>query len=102
MKKIVVCLMAMAFFSFAGCSSWRDSDAKAAALAAANTWLLLIDAERYDESWKNSSRLFQTAVPKEKWLQAMEAAKIPLGKNLSWFYKALFCFSWKRGSYGCS
>ena len=83
MKKIVVCLMAMAFFSFAGCSSWRDSDAKAAALAAANTWLLLIDAERYDESWENSSRLFQTAVPKEKWLQAMAGAKKPLGKNLS-------------------
>jgi len=83
MKKIVVCLMVIAIFSFAGCSSWQDSDAKAAALAAADAWLLLIDSEQYAESWENSSRLFQAAVPKEKWLEAMAVAKKPLGKNLS-------------------
>lgn len=75
--------MAMAIFNFAGCSSWSDSDSKAAALAAANVWLSLIDFANYAESWENSAQFFQAAVSKEKWMQTMEGARKPLGNNLS-------------------
>jgi len=83
MKRILIFLMVIAVFSFTGCSSWSDSDSKAAALAAANAWLPLVDSENYTGSWENSAKLFQAAVSKEQWVQAMEGARKPLGKNIS-------------------
>ncbi|MBW2594177.1 MAG: DUF4019 domain-containing protein [Deltaproteobacteria bacterium] len=83
MKKTLIFLMVITIFCFTGCSSWSDSDSKAAALAAADAWLSLIDFENYAESWDNSARFFQAAVSKEKWMQTMQGARKPLGKNLS-------------------
>jgi hypothetical protein len=54
--------------------------AEAAALSAAEAWLALIDAGKYEESWDAAAPLFQLNVPKEQWAFAALGARGPLGK----------------------
>ena len=49
----------------------------------AEAWLALVDQGKYEESWTEAARLFKSAVTKEKWKDALAAARPPLGKLLS-------------------
>jgi beta-lactamase regulating signal transducer with metallopeptidase domain len=62
-----------------------EGKAKPATLAinAAKNWLVLVDTEKYPESWEEASRLFRKAITKEQWANAVKSARKPLGKNLS-------------------
>jgi hypothetical protein len=53
------------------------------ALPAAQAWLKLVDAGKYEASWKQSSKLFQGALPKAQWGQKLSGARKPLGKLVS-------------------
>jgi hypothetical protein len=50
-----------------------------AALAAAQSWLKLVDSRKYAESWKEAASLFKKAVTQEQWAQAAEKVRSPLG-----------------------
>jgi len=54
-----------------------------AAQTAAEAWLKIVDAGRYDDSWSASAKLFQGAVTKEQWHQAAASARGPLGDLVS-------------------
>ncbi len=56
---------------------------EAAAAIAAKTWLSLVDAGQYAESWETAARYFQNAVPKGTWIRKMKAYRAPLGQALS-------------------
>jgi hypothetical protein len=56
---------------------------EALALPAAQAWLKLVDAGKYDASWKQSSKLFQGALSKAQWGQQLSGARKPLGKLVS-------------------
>lgn len=62
-----------------------------AALTAAQDWLKLIDAGKYEESWKTTAAFFRLKVPLEKWLTSMETSRRPFGATVkreqksSWF-----------------
>ena len=49
------------------------------AVTAMTTWLHLIDAGKYGESWEQASTLFKGAVTRERWVSAMEGGRKPLG-----------------------
>jgi hypothetical protein len=49
----------------------------------AESWLALIDAGKYAESWQEASQLFKGAVTKEEWKSKLRASRDPLGKMLS-------------------
>jgi len=49
----------------------------------AETWLELVDSERYDESWDEAASLIRNAVTKEDWAQSIRGARAPLGKLVS-------------------
>lgn len=102
MKKLLLCLSLIMVIGFVGCSDSTSnpkadtaagnpkaettadaSEAETAAIAAAKDWLVLVDAEKYGESWDEAAKNFRNAVPKEKWTQAMEAMRKPFGKNIS-------------------
>ena len=55
----------------------------AEALGAAEDWLALVDAGRYDKSWEGAAGFFKKAVSREKWRKAMLAFRQPLGEKLS-------------------
>lgn len=52
------------------------------ALAAAQTWLAMIDSGRYADSWNEAARYFRDAVPKEQWVSQLGAVRKPLGRML--------------------
>jgi len=54
-----------------------------AAVSAAETWLSLVDNRRYSESWNKAAQYFKAAVSKGRWGQMIQAARKPLGKNIS-------------------
>jgi hypothetical protein len=54
--------------------------AKQEARQAAESWLALVDSERYDDSWSAASSLFRKAVSQEQWQSAVRAARDPFGK----------------------
>jgi hypothetical protein len=51
-----------------------------AAEEAARAWLALVDDKRYADSWAQAAALFRQAVPKEKWVETVTAARTPVGK----------------------
>lgn len=52
---------------------------ESAASAAATSWLSLVDAGTYGESWKEAAPLFRSAVTSEQWDQSLKAVRAPLG-----------------------
>jgi Protein of unknown function (DUF4019) len=59
------------------------ADKEKIAVAAAEKWLILIDGERYAESWKEAAEYFKGAVKQEQWERSLIAVRKPLGKLIS-------------------
>lgn len=57
----------------------HGQESNAAAQASAESWLALVDTQRYADSWEAAGAFFKTAVTSEKWQQAVRAARQPLG-----------------------
>ena len=70
----------------AGGSSGATASAQAgapsteAATTAAESWLALVDAAKYRESWQAAAPLLQSAISAEDWSRAASKARAPFGK----------------------
>ena len=51
--------------------------AVAAAQSAAQAWLQLVDARRYDQSWDSAAAVFRSAVTKSQWSGAVKEGRAP-------------------------
>ena len=60
-----------------------DEEAEKAAVAAAETWLALIDRGDFEKSWETTAALFKGKVSREQWVQTISAARQPFGKLIS-------------------
>lgn len=65
------------------CSAAVFADAEQEGSKAAEEWLVMVDSGAYGESWDESSSLFQSNVPREDWVLALERVHTPLGAILS-------------------
>ncbi|MBM4143768.1 MAG: DUF4019 domain-containing protein [Lentisphaerae bacterium] len=83
MRAVVASTLFVAVLGLAGCRAGRNPEAEKAAAAAAESWLRLVDAEKYVESWQEGSQFFRGAVPQGQWIQTMHAIRKPFGGNLS-------------------
>jgi len=57
----------------------EHKEAKKKALAASDSWLALVDQEKYPESWAAAAEYFRNAVTKQQWQRSLRAARKPLG-----------------------
>jgi len=57
--------------------------AEAAAIESAESWLKMIDAGKYAESWDEAAEIFRSAIKKEQWPQMLTSVRKPLGKVAS-------------------
>ena len=80
-RRSVVCLVVAA--SVAGVPLRAAEAPEELAQSAAETWLKLIDAGKYQDSWGQTARLFKARVTKDQWQQSAAAARKPLGKLVS-------------------
>lgn len=60
--------------------SIASEEKEAQALVAARTWLALVDAGKYGDSWETAAAYFKNAITKEKWEQMLTAVRNPLGR----------------------
>lgn len=66
--------------SYATCA---DDSAETLARTAAQGWLAKIDAGKYADSWQDASAFFRGALTEKAWIDALNAARKPLGSALS-------------------
>ena len=52
-------------------------------ITAGNSWLAVVDAAQYDESWEQACAFFKGVVPKEQWMTQVAGVRGPLGSVLS-------------------
>jgi hypothetical protein len=57
----------------------QNDDRIEAALKASETWLDLIDAGQYDQSWRTAADYFQNVVNRQQWDDALNKVRKPLG-----------------------
>jgi hypothetical protein len=62
-----------------GFGSAYAQNSNAAAQAAAESWLGLVDGQQYAESWRAAATLFKNAVTQQMWQQLVQTARSPLG-----------------------
>jgi hypothetical protein len=61
----------------------KKPDAEKPAVAAALSWLDLIDNGNYAGSWHAAAAYLKNAMPLKQWEQGLKAARKPLGKKVS-------------------
>jgi hypothetical protein len=83
MKKILWILAAIGALLLAVAALRADEGPEKAAEEAARSWLGLVDAGNYAESWSQAASLFKKQVTAEQWQTAAGNARDPLGKVLS-------------------
>jgi len=70
--------------ALSACHGSAEAEANvAAATAAAQAWLPLVDAGKYDESWTASAKAFQNGVSQQSWAASAKAVRGPLGALVS-------------------
>jgi len=50
---------------------------------ASQSWLAVVDAGKYGESWDQAAQSFKKAVTQDKWIGALKQVREPLGKAVS-------------------
>jgi len=53
------------------------------ALSSAETWLSLVDEEKYADSWNEAAGYFKGSVKQEQWQETLKAVRKPLGQVIS-------------------
>ena len=61
----------------------ETSESERMAVAAAESWLELVDAGKYGDSWDQAAVYFRGAITRGKWNQSLRAVRAPLGAQLS-------------------
>ncbi len=72
------------FFAAGALSYAQSSESeKEPVIKAANAWLALVDAEKYDESWKQAAALFRGQVEQNSWVDSLQKFRNPMGALIS-------------------
>jgi uncharacterized protein DUF4019 len=74
---------AILFTLLSNVAAAANDDKTAAALAAADNWLALVDGGNYGDSWKEASPRLQAGATQQKWEEGLHAAREPEGKIIS-------------------
>lgn len=74
--RAILCVLTVATYAITSIQAQGDTEAPQ---AAAETWIALVDGGQYAASWQASAAFFRNAVPQQKWAEAAETARGPLG-----------------------
>ena len=81
-QQIMIAFLLLLAFLAVATSARADEEATKKAVAAAETWLKLIDHGEFGKSWETAAALFKGAVTEEQWNQQMTGLRQPLGKRI--------------------
>jgi len=77
MRRIIGVVLAGIFIVASGAA--RGAEAEKAAETAARTWLAIVDAGKYGDSWNAAAALFRQSLTRPQWEAALDKARAPLG-----------------------
>lgn len=82
MKKVIIRRLILAsFLSFFFTHQAVAADSKtAAAIMAAEEFLLLVDTSQYAQSWDAAASFFKNQIPKERWVKQISALRPAFGE----------------------
>ncbi|MDD5020296.1 MAG: DUF4019 domain-containing protein [Candidatus Omnitrophica bacterium] len=80
MRRAITVLAAVCVMGVSGIAMAQNPEKEKAASKAAQEWLAIVDAGRYDLSWKQAAAYFKNAVTQEQWVGTVKAFRDPLGK----------------------
>jgi len=83
MIRRVACLFVVTVILVPVAALAQNSSKEKAAVASAESWLGLVDKGEYAESWKEAATYFRNRVTEQKWEQAAQSVRKPLGKLIS-------------------
>lgn len=85
MQRIAIGFAIVVLFAagLSACKSTNPADETAAAVAAAQNWLGMIDAGKYADAWQSSDEAIKSVGSKEQFATMMERTRAPLGKEQS-------------------
>ena len=66
-------------FAINASNIWAQDPGTTSAQNSVQTWLALIDARRYAESWETAASSFRRVVPQETWSATIEEVRVQLG-----------------------
>jgi len=75
-----ISMIALLLLPLPALAAEKHSEAEKLAVAAAESWLALVDDGKYDESWDAAAEYLKNAVSKGDFLKSLNAARKPLGK----------------------
>jgi len=83
-NKVIIAIAVLGLLAM-GCSKKEQpsSGGTDEGIAAGNSWLKVVDAAQYDESWEQACAFFKGVVPKEQWVTQVAGVRGPLGSVLS-------------------
>jgi hypothetical protein len=73
----------MLIFISAGCGGKITPEEESAAMDQAKAWLVLVDSEEYETSWREASDFLKENVAEQKWVETLMAARKPMGSVIS-------------------
>ena len=79
MKRLISIAMLALLLCSAGFAQ-DEAAKKTAAQASAESWLALVDAGNYAQSWDEAATSFKAAVTKADWQRMLTASRTPFGK----------------------
>ena len=84
MKRVIALATSLGLIAFFAASLMSCGKPKEEmAIQAAESWLSLVDEEKYLESWEGLAGLFRKNVKKEEWVNDLNRFRKPLGKLLA-------------------
>jgi len=79
-KRIFTVTVLILLFSY---PLYANTNKEEEAIKSANSWLSLVDAEKYTDSWDNTSQYFKSAITENQWLKSLNSVRKPLGIVIS-------------------
>ena len=84
MKKVIALVTSLVLIAFLAVSLLSCQKSKEeTAIRAAESWLSLVDEEKYLESWEGLAGLFKKYVKQEEWVNDLNRFRKPHGKLLA-------------------
>ena len=77
-----ICIIMLIFIS-AGCGEKITPEEESAAMDQAKAWLVLVDSEEYETSWREASDFLKENVAEQKWVETLMAVRKPMGSIIS-------------------
>jgi len=80
LKRIFIVAVLILFYSY---PLYANQNKEREAIQAADSWISLVDGEKFTKSWENTSLYFKSAVTETQWVKSLNSIRKPLGIVLS-------------------